>query len=84
MVFLGCFAALLLGAFTQARVVARRLAIAAALLALSMVGRVMVELDPPWFHLWMGLSAASFLAATVLCGLAPAPLQPAAAAEPPL
>ena len=83
-VFLGCFAALLMGAFTQARAVARRLAVAAGLLALSMVGRVMVELDPPWFHLWMGLSAASFLAATVLCGLAPAPLQPAAAAEPPL
>jgi hypothetical protein len=32
-----------------------------------MIGRVMVELDPTWFHLWMGVSAASFLAATIAC-----------------
>jgi len=28
---------------------------------------VMVELDPTSFHLWMGVSAASFLAATLAC-----------------
>jgi hypothetical protein len=27
----------------------------------------MVELDPTQFHLWMGLSAAAFLAATIAC-----------------
>jgi hypothetical protein len=51
--------------------VARRLTLAASLLALSMLGRVMVELDPPNFHLWMGISAASFLAGSITCALVP-------------
>ena len=45
----------------------RKLAWAGGLVALSLVGRVMVELDPTSFHLWMGVSAASFLAATLAC-----------------
>ncbi len=71
-IFLGCFTALLLGALfprrgEQARFPLRKLAWAGGLVALSMVGRVMVELDPTQFHLWMGVSAASFLAATAAC-----------------
>jgi hypothetical protein len=71
-IFLGCFTALLLGALfprpgEQPTFPVRKLAWAGALVALSLVGRVMVELDPGQFHLWMGVSAASFLAATVAC-----------------
>jgi len=71
-IFLGCFTALLLGAlFPRAgerpAFPLRKLAWAGGLVALSLVGRVMVELDPTSFHLWMGLSAASFLAATIAC-----------------
>jgi hypothetical protein len=71
-IFLGCFTALVLAAlFPRAGEAPafplRKLAWAGGLVALSLVGRVMVELDPTWFHLWMGLSAASFLAATVAC-----------------
>ncbi len=77
-VFLGSFAALLLSAFSG---VGRRLALPAGLFALSMVGRVMVELDPVNFHLWMGLSAAAFLAATVVC--ARLPLSPRGAPQQP-
>jgi hypothetical protein len=71
-IFLGCFTALLLGALfprsgEQPAFPLRKLAWAGGLVALSLVGRVMVELDPESFHLWMGLSAASFLAATVTC-----------------
>jgi hypothetical protein len=71
MIFLGCFATLLLAALTQlgraARLgfATRQLAYAAGLLAVSLVGRILVELDPVNFHLWMGISAASFLGATV-------------------
>jgi uncharacterized protein involved in response to NO len=71
-IFLGCFTALLLAALfprsgEQPAFPLRKLAWAGGLVALAMVGRVMVELDPTWFHLWMGLSAAAFLAATVAC-----------------
>jgi len=71
-IFLGCFTALVLAALFprtgEARAFPlRKLAWAGSLVALSMIGRVMVELDPTWFHLWMGISAASFLAATVAC-----------------
>jgi len=71
-IFLGCFTALLLAALfprsgEQPAFPLRKLAWASGLVALSMVGRVMVELDPTWFHLWMGLSAASFLCATATC-----------------
>jgi hypothetical protein len=71
-IFLGCFTALVLAALFPKPGEApafplRKLAWAGSLVALSLVGRVMVELDPTWFHLWMGLSAASFLAATIAC-----------------
>jgi hypothetical protein len=71
-IFLGCFTALLLAALfprsgERPAFSLRKLAWAGGLVALSLVGRVMVELDPKSFHLWMGLSAASFLAATVAC-----------------
>jgi hypothetical protein len=71
-IFLGCFTALMLGAlFPRAgerpAFPLRKLAWAGGLVALSLVGRVMVELDPTSFHLWMGVSAASFLAATLAC-----------------
>ena len=71
-IFLGCFTALLLAALfprpgEEPAFPLRKLAWAGGLVALSMVGRVMVELDPTSFHLWMGVSAASFLAATLAC-----------------
>lgn len=71
-IFLGCFTALMLGALfprsgEQPAFPLRKLAWAGGLVALSLVGRVMVELDPTQFHLWMGVSAASFLAATLAC-----------------
>lgn len=71
-IFLGCFTALMLGALfprpgEQPAFPLRKLAWAGGLVALSLVGRVMVELDPTSFHLWMGVSAASFLAATIAC-----------------
>jgi len=71
-IFLGCFTALLLAALFPRPGEApafplRKLAWAGGLVALSMVGRVMVELDPTSFHLWMGVSATSFLAATLAC-----------------
>lgn len=66
MIFLGAFACLLLAAFTHAR---QRLLLAgtAALFALAMLGRAMVELDPTSFHLWMGISSGSFLCASAAC-----------------
>ncbi len=71
-IFLGCFTALMIGALfprsgEQPAFSLRKLAWAGGLVALSLVGRVMVELDPTSFHLWMGVSAASFLAATIAC-----------------
>lgn len=71
-IFLGCFTALMIGALfprpgEQPAFPLRKLAWAGGLVALSLVGRVMVELDPTSFHLWMGVSAASFLAATLAC-----------------
>ena len=85
-VFLGCFAALLMAAFTQARASRLTLAVTTALLALSMMARAMVELDPRSYHLWMGLSSGSFLLATLACAVIsfslraePRPVQPAAA-----
>jgi hypothetical protein len=65
--FLGAFAALLCAGFSELRRPGRRLVCVSALFALSMLGRALVELDPRAFHLWMGISAASFLAATALC-----------------
>ena len=69
MIFLGCFAALLLAAFTHARGARLLLAGTAALFALAMLARAMVELDPTSFHLWMGISSASFLCAAAACSV---------------
>lgn len=77
-IFLGCFAALLMAAFTQARGGARLLAVITALIALSMMARAMVELDPGSYHLWMGISSASFLIATAACAVLSLRLPPLA------
>jgi hypothetical protein len=66
-IFLGSFTCLLCAGFTRLGLSRGRLAAMAGLFALSMFGRVMVELDPPSFHIWMGISAAAFLCATALC-----------------
>ena len=65
-IFIGCFAALLLAALSKVRQ-GRMLAVTAALFALATMARAMVELDPQSFHLWMGLGAASYLCATAAC-----------------
>lgn len=77
-IFVGSFASLLMAALTEARASARLLALTAALLALSVMARAMVELDPASFHLWMGISAASFLLATASCAVLGLRLAPAA------
>ena len=45
--------------------VPRLLVAVAALLALALACRLLVDLDPAHFNLWLGIAAASFLAATV-------------------
>lgn len=69
--FLGAFVALLCAGFATLREPVRRIVWTAALFTLSMMGRAMVELDPPAFHLWMGISAAAFLAGALLCAMLP-------------
>ena len=81
LIFLGSFAALLLAAFTLARGARLLLAGTAALFALAMLARAMVELDPTSFHLWMGISSASFLCASAACTALSARL-PGLAAQP--
>jgi hypothetical protein len=66
-IFLGALTCLLCAGFTRLGLSRGRLAAVAGLFSLSMFGRVMVELDPPSFHIWMGISAAAFLCATALC-----------------
>lgn len=76
LVFLGCFTALVLAVSTQvglshggkpAPLLGRpwQLVASCALLVAALVSRVLLEVDPPHFHLWLGTSAASFLSATV-------------------
>jgi hypothetical protein len=84
-VFLGSFGLLLASALTAMRADSRRVGAAAALFTLSMVGRALVELDPGSYHLWMGLAAGAFLAASVVLirpAAAPLPSPREAAAEP--
>jgi hypothetical protein len=69
--FLGAFVALLCAGFSTLREPRRRIVWTAALFTLSMMGRAMVELDAPAFHLWMGVSAAAFLAGSALCAMLP-------------
>jgi uncharacterized protein involved in response to NO len=76
LVFLGCFTALVLAISTQVgpshgarpELLRRRLwglVASCALLLAALVTRVLLEVDPPHFHLWLGASAAAFLTATV-------------------
>jgi hypothetical protein len=77
-VYLGCFTALVLAVaahLTFARRPAQerrarpwQLVAGGALLAVALTARTLLELDPPNFHLWLGMAAASFLTATVLWG----------------
>jgi hypothetical protein len=68
-IFLGAFTSLLCAGFTQLGQSRGRLAVIAGLFSLAMFGRVMVELDPHSFQIWMGTSAAAFLIATALSAL---------------
>jgi uncharacterized protein involved in response to NO len=76
LVFLGCFTVLVLAVSTQValshagrpeplRRAPWQLVVSCALVAAALVGRVLLEVDPPHFHLWLGASAAAFLSATV-------------------
>ena len=75
-VYLGCFTALVLAvaahlAFSRRAVPERQrarpwqLALGGGLLAVALTARTLLELDPPNFHLWLGMAAASVLTATV-------------------
>jgi len=76
LVFLGCFTALVLAVSTQValshggrpeplRGRPWQLVASCGLLVAALVARVLLEVDPPHFHLWLGASAAAFLTATV-------------------
>jgi uncharacterized protein involved in response to NO len=76
LVFLGCFTALVLAVSTQVglshgsrpeplRGRPWQLVASCVLLVAALVGRVLLEVDPRHFHLWLGASAAAFLSATV-------------------
>lgn len=76
LVFLGCFTALVLAVSTQVELSHGgrpeplrgrpwQLVASCALLVAALVGRVLLEVDPRHFHLWLGASAAAFLSATV-------------------
>ncbi|MFL5377757.1 MAG: NnrS family protein [Myxococcales bacterium] len=75
-VYLGCFTALVLAvaahlSLSRHPVTERQrarpwqLALGGGLLAVALTARTLLELDPPNFHLWLGMAAASFLTATV-------------------
>jgi len=75
-VYLGCFTALVLAvaahlslsrhpATERQRARPWQLALGGGLLAVALTARTLLELDPPNFHLWLGMAAASFLTATV-------------------
>jgi len=76
LVFLGCFTALVLAVATQValphgerphplRARPWQLVASSGLLVAALIARVLLEVDPPHFHLWLGTSAAAFLTATV-------------------
>jgi len=76
LVFLGCFTALVLAVSTQVSFTQGgrgellrgrpwQLVASCALLVAALLSRVLLEVDPPHFHLWLGASAAAFLSATV-------------------
>jgi uncharacterized protein involved in response to NO len=76
LVFLGCFTVLVLAVSTQVSLSHGRrpeplrrapwqLIVSCALVVAALVGRVLLEVDPLHFHLWLGASAAAFLTATV-------------------
>jgi uncharacterized protein involved in response to NO len=76
LVFLGCFTVLVLAVATQIALSRAerpqpmprapwQLVVSCALVVAALIGRVLLEVDPPHFHLWLGASAAAFLTATV-------------------
>jgi uncharacterized protein involved in response to NO len=78
-VYLGCFTALVLAVAAhlansrrplteRQRARPWQLALGGGLLAVALTARTLLELDPPNFHLWLGMAAASFLTATVPWG----------------
>jgi hypothetical protein len=76
-IYLGCFAVLVLvvsmsfpsprpdRAIPLPQVSARRLQIGWACLAVALGARILVEMDPPNFKLWLGLACTSFVIATL-------------------
>ncbi len=76
-IYLGCFAVLVLVVSMSFRspypdreiplphVSARRLQIGWACLAVALGARILVEMDPPNFKLWLGLACTSFVIATL-------------------
>jgi len=79
LVFIGCYALLTLSVSTHVVLshgggaelldgAPRPLRAAGALLALALACRLLVDLDPARFNLWLGLAAISFLAATLFWG----------------
>jgi uncharacterized protein involved in response to NO len=75
-VYLGCFTALVLAVASHLALSRRavpepqrarpwQLALGGIFLAVALTARTLLELDPPNFHLWLGMAAAAFLTATV-------------------
>ena len=76
-IYLGCFATLVLvistyvlptgsdGADRQVQVSARQLGLGWGCLAVALGARILVEMDPPNFKLWLGIACAAFVGATL-------------------
>jgi uncharacterized protein involved in response to NO len=76
-IYLGCFATLVLvistfilptvpqGADGQLQVSTRQLGLGWACLALALGARILVEMDPPNFKLWLGIACAAFVGSTL-------------------
>jgi uncharacterized protein involved in response to NO len=75
-VFIGCFAALVLavsihvtwshsGRAARLHETPRSLKVMAALLAAALIARLLVDLDPTRLMMWIGVAAACFLSATI-------------------
>src|SRR5215813_2073008 len=76
-IYLGCFATLVLvistyvlptgshGADRRLQVSARQLGLGWGCLAVALGARILVEMDPPNFKLWLGIACAAFVGATL-------------------
>jgi uncharacterized protein involved in response to NO len=76
-IYLGCFATLVLvistyvlptgsdGADQRVQVSARQLGLGWGCLAVALGARILVEMDPPNFKLWLGIACAAFVGATL-------------------